>query len=100
MPDIDYRGADFELCAEDVAKDLRGALWDCGEPGCDASGAVDFVMSEYDVTGDESDCRAYLAVYGAWEDSELQDHHANLRRLVWLTGCGFREESCAYFQTY
>ena len=35
--------------------------------------------------------RSELAEWGAWEDYELQDHSANLMRLVWLAGCDIAE---------
>lgn len=113
MPDkpesLYYGGTDdLEICATELSERLLEALKDCGQPGCDAMPAVDFVLSEYNVTGDESQCRAYLKGYGAWDENELADHDANLRRLVWLTGCQLYEAKAeypdspphAYFCTY
>lgn len=58
-------------------------------------------MSHHDVTGEPTDCAAYLRGYGAWDDDELADHDENLTRLVWLTGCGLREnDSAVYFAAY
>ena len=67
----------------------------------DRGEAVDHFMGhDCEVTGDEKDCRAYRRGYGAWEESELKDHHENLRRLVWLAGCSLSEGESAYFSTY
>lgn len=33
-----------------------------------------------------------LKVYGAWEDSDLQDHQVNLSRILWLACCDINEE--------
>ncbi len=38
--------------------------------------------------------KAELREYGAWEESELIDHEANLQRLVWLAGCDINEGNC------
>lgn len=97
---IHFAGSDFFLAADDVCKDLRDALKDCGRGGQDATEAVAFVRSQFTVTGDEADCKAYLRGYGAWDDDELEDHDRNLERLVWLTGCGINEEGEAYFSAY
>jgi hypothetical protein len=34
---------------------------------------------------------AELREYGAWEDSELADHDANLSRLLWVMCCDITE---------
>lgn len=96
---LHYSGSDWMIERGDLSDALREALLDCGARG-DASEAVAFVRSQFTVTGEEEACRAYLSGYGAWEDDELADHDANLDRLVWLTGCGMREEGSAYFSAY
>ena len=35
--------------------------------------------------------RRMRARYGAWDDDELSDHHANFERLVWLLACEIKE---------
>ena len=97
---IHFSGADFCLDADELAGDLLDALYDCGTPGQDATEAVQFVLDHWQITGDQDQCAAYLRGYGAWDDSELSDHAENLRRLVWLAGCGLREEPVIYFSAY
>lgn len=102
MTNIDalhYAGPDWAVATNELSPQLLEDLHDCGGSG-GASEAVDYVMRVYTVTGDESDCRAMLAGYGAWDASEPADHNENLRRLVWLTGCNLRETSEAYFTAY
>lgn len=102
MTNIDalhYAGQDWTIAAGELSPQLLADLHDCGGAG-DASEAVDYVIRVYTVTGDESDCRAMLASYGAWDDGQLADHDENLRRLVWLTGCDLRETGEAYFAAY
>lgn len=100
MNALHFAGSDFMLESDGLSDDLREALEECGSPGQDASPAVTYVRENFDVTGDPADCAAYLRGYGAWDDTELQDHDTNLDRLVWLTGCSIREGEPAYFSTY
>lgn len=101
MPDnkLHFEGADWFVHADELTEALAHDLRDCGASG-DASGAVAYVRSNYEVTGNEAHCRDYLRGYGAWEEDELADHDKNLDRLVWLTGCALREEGEAYFCAY
>jgi len=99
MTALDFRGQDWIVSKSELSKALRADLIDCGASG-DAGGAVDYVLTHYTVSGDEADCAAYLTGYGAWDEEELRDHDANLRRLIWLTGCALRESGEAYFCTY
>jgi len=96
---IHFAGSDFMLSTDDLQPDLLEALLACGAQG-DASDAVACVRSQFEVTGDETDCADMLRGYGAWDDEELADHYANLDRLIWLTGCDLREQGEAYFSTY
>lgn len=41
---------------------------------------------------DAADVRECLSEYGAWDDAELADHAANLRRLLWLAASDIAEE--------
>ena len=99
MNNLHFAGSDFVLSSHDISDSLLDALLDCGAPG-DASEAVAFVRRSFDVTGDVAQCAAMLRGYGAWDETELADHDANLDRLVWLTGCALAEEGEAYFAAY
>lgn len=100
MDTLDFTGSDFMLDAEELTAGLLADLLDCATPGQDAAPAVEYVTDNYTVTCNPEDCRKYLASYGAWEGGELADHKENLKRLVWLTGCGLREGETVYFSTY
>ena len=60
----------------------------CSHPGqCDAD--IDYLLltdgiSAQVSTWDPETLRAELAEYGAWEETELADHEANIKRMVWL----------------
>lgn len=41
---------------------------------------------------DPDKIRDELRDCGAWDDEELADNEANLRRIVWLAACNIREE--------
>lgn len=99
MDSIHFAGTDFYIVETELSTALKQALLDCGRSG-PADGAVEHVMAEFAITGDEDDCRNYLKGYGAWDDAELADHHKNLERLVWLTGCSLHEQGGVYFSAY
>jgi hypothetical protein len=42
---------------------------------------------------DPATLRDELREYGAWEDDELQDHEANLDRILWLLASDAAEEA-------
>lgn len=96
---IHFADTDFFLNVVELRYDLRQALLDCGRSG-DASEAVDYVIDNFEITGDMDDCAKYLYQYGAWDDEQLQDHNENLRRLVWLTGSAMVEGEEPHFATY
>ncbi len=96
---LHFAGPDFVLSATELSNSLLDALLDCGASG-DASEAVAYVRQSFAVTGDVKQCAAMLRGYGAWDETELAIHDANLDRLVWLIGCGLAEEGEAYFSTY
>lgn len=75
----------MHLHAYDIMPDLLSALRICGSSG-DQWDNVDYVMSNYNITGDVEDCYVILYKYGTWSNEELSDHDMNLRRLVWLAG--------------
>lgn len=41
---------------------------------------------------DATELRRELISYGAWDESELQDHEANLDRILWIAACDIVEE--------
>jgi len=41
---------------------------------------------------DPLDLMAELAEYGAWDDTELADHDANLHRILWIAGGNIVDE--------
>lgn len=100
MPDLHFSGTDLVLGVPELSPALLADLTACATPGQPADEAVAHVLRTYTVTGDEVACRNFLRPYGAWSEEELRDHDANLARLVWLTGCGLREDGEAYFSGY
>lgn len=99
MNALRFEGNDWLVSADELTAELRDALLDCGASG-DASEAVAYVRENFDVSGNETNCRDMLRQYGAWEEDELADHDTNLNRLVWLVGCALRESGEAYLSTY
>lgn len=97
MNELHFAGSIVFFAASELSEELRAALVDCGAPG-DASQSVEYVRSQFNVTGDPESCRKFLAGYGAWDDVELSDHESNLNRLVWLAGCDLRERGEIYFE--
>jgi hypothetical protein len=96
---LHFTGTDFIVDESDLSGDLALALKDCGRPG-PADEAVAYVRKHFAITGDVKTCQDMLKGYGAWDDTELEDHELNLDRLVWLTGCALAEGEEAYFSTY
>lgn len=39
-----------------------------------------------------ADIAAELSEYGAWDETELQDHESNLARIVWIAAGNIRED--------
>lgn len=96
---LHFAGKDLFIDETDLSPELLQDLKDCGAPG-PADAAVAYILEHYGISGDAEDCKAFLRSYGAWEDTELQDHEENLSRLVWLTGCSLAEGEPAYFSGY
>lgn len=96
---LDFRGSDWVLHHDEISPEMLDRLRGCGGSGAQDANVAAF-RRDFEVVGDEDTCRRYLRGYGAWEDDELQDHDANLSRLVWLTGCALAEDEEAYFCTY
>jgi hypothetical protein len=40
----------------------------------------------------DEELRQQLSEYGAWSNNELNDHAANIRRMVWIVCCNLKEE--------
>lgn len=78
--------------------ELRVALEDaqaCSHPG-DCEADVRALMATRHIADqlkeiDAETAREVLWDYGAWNDDELSDHEANLRRIVWLACCDVAE---------
>jgi hypothetical protein len=62
---------------------------------CSASGpvdeAVEFWVRRLDFDGPAWLIRRHLRGYGAWSTTDLCDHQANRRRLLWIWACNCRE---------
>lgn len=39
---------------------------------------------------------AHLKEYGAWDDQELSDHEANIKRQLWIACCDVEEDPDTY----
>jgi len=100
LTSIHYAGDDWELLSDELDLGMLGDLLECCPPGMDAEPAVDDFMANWGVSGNPKDCRDMLYGYGAWDDDELADHNANLKRLVWLTAGSFNDGESAHFSTY
>ena len=99
MNSLYFKGDDVVISADELSAPLRDALLACGQPG-EATPAVDYVLETFEIDGNPKDCANYLKPFGAWDDADLKDHQANLRRLVWLTGCSLAEQGVAIISTY
>lgn len=57
-------------------------------PACSHQGACDADVEHWakrlPIDVDPALLRAELDEYGAWDDEELSDHDANVRRIIWL----------------
>lgn len=72
---------------------------DCTGPG-PADEAVAYWVRQLDFDGPAWLIREHLSGYGAWDSSELCDHQANLRRLLWTWACNCREFSDYNYPLY
>jgi len=97
---LNIKGADFTLYKDDLSLIAYASLLACSEPGRDATLAVQRFIDSNPVTVTVSDARDYLRGYGAWDDTELCDHTANVERLVWLLAGDMREHGEAHLSTY
>ena len=88
-------GHSYYVSAADLTREMADWLRWIGSEG-DATHRVTAFMRRYCVTGDPDDVRDILSMAGGWQDYDLYDHAANLRRVVWLIGCDIFEhgESC------
>ena len=76
----------------------KRAVLDCSHAG-DCGDDVAFWVSKlgFDCPADEA--RSYLKGFGTWDDGELADHAANVRRVFWLF-CGEIRERGKDFSSY
>jgi hypothetical protein len=74
----------------------ESGLCDCSVPGpCD--GFVDDFICANDVTCDDVEGLAHwLEDFGAWDDTELADHAANIQRAVWIMSGNVRDDAGCY----
>lgn len=93
MTDLEIKGHDVLIAAEDLPPNMRDDLIACGGPG-EALPAVEYFIDTYTIEHDP--LAPYLKGYGAWNDEDLADEAENLRRAVWLIGCDLYERGEAY----
>lgn len=62
-----------------------------------ADDSVRDIQALYDVQCDEKELIKFLSSYGAWSESELQDHGSNIDRLIWLSCLDCQEQRTLYF---
>lgn len=55
---------------------------------------IDEVKTELDKI-DKENLKLELKEYGAWTDEELDNHHDNLMRILWITCCNINENNNA-----
>ena len=96
---LHFEGSDILIGENELDENFLTDLMECGSSG-DQTANVDYVMDNYDITGDVETCKDALRPYGAWDNDELADHDKNLRRMVWLAGCGLCECGEIYFSCY
>ncbi len=69
--------------------------------GAPSSGDFDdyaeMILGAYDVICSESDAKRALKSYGAWDDSDLRDHSANLKRLLWIAVLDCKDQNVSYW---
>jgi hypothetical protein len=72
----------------------KDAVLDCAHPGACDKGVAYWVgrMKRQLSKIDPQDIAKELAEYGAWDENELQDHDANLQRIVWTAANDIRED--------
>lgn len=63
---------------------------DCSSQGR-VDDAVEYWVSELQLTAPPWLLRRYLRCIGAWDRAELCDHEENLKRLLWLWACQIKE---------
>lgn len=80
---FDGRQAIRELPAE--------CIKDCSRPG-PVDEAVDYWVRRLDLQAPPWLLRQHLKGFGAWDRSELCNHNANLRRLLWTWSCSCQED--------
>lgn len=73
--------------------DASGYEFSCPLPAdcirdCSAQGSVDesveYWVKRIAFDAPKDGATEYLKAFGAWDDDELADHEANLRRVLWL----------------
>jgi hypothetical protein len=90
-----YDRAKFYELANTVQVYLPRAIWeDCSHPGqcgADVTYWVGILRPKLDKLLPET-VRACLKCWGGWEEDELADHEANLRRFLWCAAGQIKNE--------
>lgn len=72
------------------------AINDCTHMGdCDSD--VEYWVNKLNISANSKDTREYLKRFGTWDDKELSDHDANIRRLFWIACGDIKENGDFYF---
>ena len=74
----------------------RAQALSCSQPGRDAAPDIEILLTDPRIARqvrklNPDTLRAELAECGAWDDTELADHGANIRRILWLAAGNIRE---------
>jgi len=78
----------------------RAQALSCSQPGHDAAPDIERLLTDPRIARqvrklDSAALRAELDEWGAWNDAELADHQANIRRILWIAAGNIREGGSA-----
>ena len=73
----------------------RDCVVSCSRQGhCDKD--VEFWNRRLNLDLPTDQLRAELKEYGAWDSAQLDDHNANLHRIIWIAACDINENRVAF----
>jgi beta-xylosidase len=72
----------------------KNAIRECSAAGS-CNEAVEYWVNKLGFDAPEPEAREYLQGFGAWDDEELADHAANVRRVFWVF-CGYLRDDPDY----
>lgn len=75
-------------------------VMDCSAPGQDVGEACSYWVKRLHLEAPPWLLREHLQQYGCWDQAELCDHQANLRRLLWVWACDCREAQDIFLLPY